>query len=112
MSVADLKKYGQMIAGDEKVRARAKEIGIQNIEGQVAYGKELGLSFTANDVQALAKESGITGPELNEEDLQKVAGGTLDVLGAVLQAATVGPTMSAGYVSPPAAVPNPSTGSW
>jgi predicted ribosomally synthesized peptide with nif11-like leader len=76
MSIENLKKYGKMCEDDEKVRAKAKEIGIQDIDGQIAYGKTLGLEFSKEDFEALAKEAGLEKKdELSEEDLQKVAGG-------------------------------------
>jgi predicted ribosomally synthesized peptide with nif11-like leader len=89
MSVENLKKYGQLCAEDKKIRAKAKEIGIQDIDGQIAYGKSLGLEFSKEDFEALAKEAEINGKEeLSEKELQKVAGGivttTAICLGAVV----------------------------
>jgi predicted ribosomally synthesized peptide with nif11-like leader len=96
MSVENLKKYGQLCAEDEKVRARAKEIGIHDVDGQIAYGKSLGLEFSREDFQTLGKESGIEGQEeLSEEELKKVAGGVFTatvavILGSVAVAGGVG----------------------
>jgi predicted ribosomally synthesized peptide with nif11-like leader len=88
ISVANLKKYGQMCREDLTVRQRAKEIGLANLDGQIAYGKELGLEFNENDVQAFADEAGISKDELSEEQLEQIAGGcatlTIAVGGAVL----------------------------
>ena len=84
MSVENLKKYGQLCAENEEVRKKAKEIGIQDLEGQIAYGKTLGLEFSKEDfealakedAEALAKEAGLDKKDgLSEEDLEKVAGG-------------------------------------
>jgi predicted ribosomally synthesized peptide with nif11-like leader len=78
MSVENLKKYGKLCTEDEKVRARAKEIGLQDVDGQIAYGKSLGLEFSREDLEALSKEVGIEKKEeLAEEDLKKVAGGVI-----------------------------------
>jgi predicted ribosomally synthesized peptide with nif11-like leader len=78
MSVENLKKYGKMCADDEKVRSKAKEIGMQDIDGQIAYAKSLGLEFSKEDFEVLSKETGADRKdELNEEDLKKVAGGFL-----------------------------------
>jgi predicted ribosomally synthesized peptide with nif11-like leader len=78
VSIENLKKYGQLCVKDEKVHARAKEIGIQDLNGQIAYGKSLGLEFSREDFEALAKEAEIDGKaELSEEDLKKVAGGVV-----------------------------------
>jgi len=99
MSVADFKKYGQMIAENEKVRAKAKEIGINNVAAQVAYAKTLGLEFTPEDVKVLAKESGMSGKELSEEQLEQVAGGvfttTAALVGAVAGAVAAGAGVAA-----------------
>jgi predicted ribosomally synthesized peptide with nif11-like leader len=84
MSVVDFKKYGQMIAEDEKVRAKAKEIGISDPDGQIAYAKTLGLEFTVNDMEDLVKEAGVSKDELSEEDLEKVAGGVFSTIAAVI----------------------------
>jgi predicted ribosomally synthesized peptide with nif11-like leader len=85
VSVENLKKYGKLCAEDEKVRAKAKEIGLQDFEGQVAYAKSLGLEFSKEDADALAKEAGLDKKdELSEEELQKVAGGMFTVTGAAV----------------------------
>ncbi len=94
MSVEDLKKYGQLCNEKEEVRNQAKTIGLEDIGGQIAYAKELGLSFTQEDLVALAKEAGLEKcDELNEEDLEKVAGGSIHtaaVLGVLgLQAVSI-----------------------
>ena len=52
----------------------SKEIGLEDIAGQIANAKTLGLTFTVHDLMALAKEVGTT-QELTEEQLQAVAGG-------------------------------------
>jgi predicted ribosomally synthesized peptide with nif11-like leader len=85
VSVENLKKYGQLCAEQEKVRKKAKEIGLQDVDGQIAYAKTLGLEFSKEDAEALAKEAGLDKKdELSEEDLQKVAGGFFtSTLGAV-----------------------------
>jgi predicted ribosomally synthesized peptide with nif11-like leader len=76
MSVENLKKFGKLCAEDEKVREKAKEIGIKDLDGQIAHAKSLGLEISKEDFEALAKETGLDGKkELSEEDLKKVAGG-------------------------------------
>ena len=94
MSVENLKKYGKLCEEDEKVRAKAKEIGLQDFDGQIAYAKTLGLEFSKEDAEALAKEAGLDKKdELNEEDLKKVAGGVVTITaagGIMLAICTVG----------------------
>ena len=93
MSVADLKAYGKRAASDPVVRAKAKEIGLQNVAGQASYAKTLGFNFTADDMQALAKEVKPKG-ELSDKELSNVAGGVVSATAAVaavgLAAAGVG----------------------
>ena len=83
MSVADLKAYGKRAATDPVVRARAKEIGLQNIAGQAAYAKTLGFTFSAEDMAQLAKESTPKG-ELSDDQLKNVAGGVVTTTVAVI----------------------------
>jgi hypothetical protein len=90
VSVENLKKYGELCAKDERVRARAKEIGIQNLDGHAAHGKSLGLEFSRKDFEALAKEAGLDGKsELSEEELKKVAGGLVTISMVLASAAVV-----------------------
>jgi predicted ribosomally synthesized peptide with nif11-like leader len=85
MSVENLRKYAQKCTEDEHIRAKAKEIGLQDMDGQIAHGKSLGLEFSREDFLALAKEAGIEGKiELAEEDLKKVAGGIFTTTAAIL----------------------------
>ena len=82
MSVEHLKEYGKRLAENEEIRNRAKEIGF-NIEGQIAYGKELGFDFNMEDMQALADEAGFSKDELSEEQLELIAGGVLTITAIV-----------------------------
>jgi predicted ribosomally synthesized peptide with nif11-like leader len=91
MSVENLKKYGKMCAEKEDVRKKAKEIGLQDPDGQIAYAKTLGLEFSKEDMEALAKEAGIEGKEeLSEDDLKKVAGGIVTSTAAAVVGAVAG----------------------
>jgi predicted ribosomally synthesized peptide with nif11-like leader len=91
VSVENLKKYGELCAEKEEVRKRAKEIGVQDMDGQIAYAQSLGLEISREDFEALAKEIGLDDKkELSEEDLKKVAGGMMFatmVLGGIALAA-------------------------
>lgn len=100
MSVEDLKKYGKMAAEDANVRAEAKKIGLQNMKGQAAYAKTLGLNFDENDIAALAKEAAPKG-ELSEKELSSVAGGVVTTTAAAVAGAV---SAAAGVVSASAAV--------
>lgn len=76
MSIEDLKAYGKLCVEDEEVKEKAKEIGLENIEGQIEHAKSLGLNFSDDDLQELAKETTKQG-ELSDEDLESVAGGVV-----------------------------------
>ncbi|MDR1966348.1 MAG: Nif11-like leader peptide family RiPP precursor [Synergistaceae bacterium] len=87
MSIENLKKYGQLCAKNEEVRKKAKEIGMNDTEGQIAHAKSLGLEFSREDLEALSKEAGMDGSdELSEEDLKKVAGGFVTCTAALVLA--------------------------
>jgi predicted ribosomally synthesized peptide with nif11-like leader len=91
LSAENLKKYGQICAEDAEVRKKAKEIGLQDIEGQIAYAKTLGLEFSKEDFKVLAKEAGLEEKkELSEEDLKKVAGGIVSTTALMVAGAGVG----------------------
>jgi predicted ribosomally synthesized peptide with nif11-like leader len=89
MSVQDFKKFGQLIAQDEKVRAKAKEIGVENVDGQIQYAKTLGLEFTKDDLAMAVKEASASSKELTEEQLEKVAGGAITSTAAVAAVSAV-----------------------
>jgi predicted ribosomally synthesized peptide with nif11-like leader len=98
MSVEHLKAYGKLIAENEEIKNKAKEIGF-DVEGQIAYGKELGFDFSMEDMQALAEEAGVSEDELSEEQLEQIAGGILSaVLGLTLASTLVGLVLGAGLV--------------
>lgn len=76
MGIDNLKKFSKLCAEDENIRAKAKEIGFNNIEGLIDYAREeLGLDFNQDDMAAFAKQGGTSLDELSEEDLEKVSGG-------------------------------------
>lgn len=89
MSIEDLKKFGQLCNDDLEVRDRAKEIGLTDTDGLIAYGRELGLEFTGQDMLDLAREAGIHSDELSEEDLERIAGGVCTVTAAAVAAGAV-----------------------
>ena len=90
MSIEDFKKFGAKCAEDEKVRAKVKKIGLDNIDGWMEYAKsDLGLNFNKKDIEALAKETG-SSEELSEDDLERVAGGFVSTTGALVASAVIG----------------------
>jgi hypothetical protein len=49
--------YRQLCAENEEVRKKAKEIGLQDLDGQIAHGKSLGLEFSKEDFETAAKKA-------------------------------------------------------
>lgn len=76
MSIEGLKNCTQMVNQNEAVREKAKAIGLEDLDGQIAYASTLGFEFTSEDMEALANQSGgEQGGELSEEELDSVVGG-------------------------------------
>jgi len=97
MSVENFKKFGQLCAEDETIREKVKEIGIENIDGWIAYStNELGLEFSKEDMQALAAEIGPV-DELNDAQLEQVAGGVLNSIVSAVNAVL----MTISMIAPP-----------
>ncbi len=96
MSLAGLKEYGKRCIEEPDLRKKAKEIGLEDIAGQIANAKTLGLTFTEHDFMALTKGVGTT-QELTEEQLQAVAGGVLRRDGIELPLDTLPDTGSGGW---------------
>ena len=90
MSVENLKEYARRCATDPELRARAKALGVEDAEGHMREAAALGLDWTMDDMVAFRKEvlDDESLGELDEEDLEQVAGGvvtaSLAVAGAVL----------------------------
>ena len=78
MSVDAVKAFGQKVVEDEELKKKAKEIGMDNLDGIVALAKENGFDVSKEDFEAAAKEMQSSG-ELNEDDLEQVAGGVVTV---------------------------------
>ena len=51
MSVEHLRKFGQMCLENKEIHNKVIEIGIKNIEGQIAYSKTLGLDIAEEDLK-------------------------------------------------------------
>lgn len=75
MSIDALKEFTKAVVTNETYQEKAKKIGLNDIDGLVKFGKELGYEFSLEDLQAYANETGSQKDELSEEDLELVAGG-------------------------------------
>ena len=67
---------------DKDVAKRLAELGSGTPEELIAYGKEMGFIFTEQDIEGAGKSILETSDELSDEELERVAGGT--VAGALL----------------------------
>jgi predicted ribosomally synthesized peptide with nif11-like leader len=91
MSLDSFKAFSQKVLEDQELKKKAKETGINNIEGIIALAKENGFEISKDDFEAAAKEFE-SKEELSDEDLEQVAGGVVTAsvaLAAVSAAAAV-----------------------
>ena len=107
MSVENLKEYVRRCAAEPELRAKAKEIGMSDMDEHMRYAESLGLAWTKGDLAAFRKEAiEAEGDleDLSEEDLEKVAAGAVTAT-VVLAAIAVGAAAStAGAVGVATAV--------
>lgn len=75
MSVKNLKAFGVKVVEDKELNRKAKETGLNNIEGMIALAKEYGYDISMQDFLDIAKDMEST-EELNDDELEKVSGGT------------------------------------
>lgn len=108
MSVEAWKAFGAKVMEDEELKAKAKEIGLENVDGIITLAKENGFDVTLEGLEALAKELQPK-EELDEDELDQVAGGFF-ALEAVLVAGIVAAT--AGAVAMSAQVGIASSKNW
>lgn len=95
MSLENLKKFGELCDRDVNVLAKVKEIGMDS-DAVIKYAAEEHLlEFTPDDMIELAKIAGNSSDELDEEDLDKIAGGFFTA-SAVLAVGMVGVAILAG----------------
>jgi len=86
MSVENLKKYTEHCTTDEGAKARAKDIGHDDLDAHIAHAKEQGFEFSAEHVTAMRDEL-IASGDLTEEQLEAAAGGTPTAMAAAAAAA-------------------------
>ncbi len=106
MSVENLKEYVRRCAAEPELRAKAKEIGMSDIDEHMQHAESLGLDWTKGDLADFRKEAIDSEGELedlSQEDLEQVAAGVITAtaaLGVAVVAATaagaVGVATSAG----------------
>ncbi len=99
MSVENLKEYARRCTAEPELRAKAKEIGMSDMDEHMRHAESLGLAWTRGDLAAFRKEviddQGDL-EDLSQEDLEQVAAGVVTATAAVMIAAIVGVTAVAG----------------
>ena len=97
MSVENLKEYARRCANEPELRAKAKAIGLTDMDAHMQQARGLELDWTQSDLvdfrrEAIDADGDID--DLSEEELELVAGGaittTAAVLGSVVGVAVVG----------------------
>ena len=92
MSVENLKEYARRCASDPEVRDKARAIGGTDVEEHMRFAESLGIGWDSADMAAFRKELVDTDDslaDLDEEELDQIAGGALSVTAAVVVAAAV-----------------------
>ncbi len=101
MSVENLKEYASRCAAEPELRAKAKEIGLSDMDEHMRHAKSLGLDWNSDDMVAFRKEviddqGGLE--DLSEEELEKVAGGVVSITIATAVGIGVGAAAAVGVV--------------
>ena len=102
MSVENLKEYARRCASDPEVRDKAKAIGGTDVEEHMRFAESLGIGWDSADMTAFRKE--LVGADddltdLDEEELEQVAGGAFSTtlaVGLAVGAAVGGAVATAG----------------
>ncbi len=101
MSVENLKEYARRCAAEPELRAKAKEIGMSDMDEHMRHAESLGLGWTLDDMVAFRKEmiddQGDL-EDLSEEDLEQVAGGVVTATAVAVagSVAVIGGVAAAG----------------
>ncbi len=80
MSVENLKEYARRCTAEPELRAKAKEIGLSDMDEHMRHAESLGLDWTLDDMIAFRKEVIEAEGELedlSQEDLEQVAAGVI-----------------------------------
>ena len=93
MSVENLKEYARRCAADPEMRAAARDIGMTDMDEHMRYAERLGLGWDRGDLVAFRREmvdSEGDLVDLNEEELEQIAGGGITTTAAVAVSVAVG----------------------
>ena len=90
MSSSDVKAFLEKVNSDPALVAKAKAIGTSDYEKILVFAKELGFSFSEQELMDQLSDSIGESSELSENDLDSVAGGTVSATAASVVGAAVG----------------------
>ena len=90
MSSSDVKAFLMKVNSDPALVAKAKAIGTTDYEKILVFAKELGFSFSEQELMDQLSDSIGESSELSENDLDSVAGGTVSTTAAAVVGAAVG----------------------
>jgi predicted ribosomally synthesized peptide with nif11-like leader len=91
MSVENLKAFGVKVVEDKELNRKAKETGLNNIDGMIALAKEYGYDICVQDFMDIAKDLE-SKDELSDDELEQVSGGTTVVAAAACVSAAAAVT--------------------
>ena len=91
MSLESLKAFGLKVVEDKDLNRKAKETGLNNIDGMIALAKENGFDVEIEDFLTAAKELEPKN-ELSDDELEQVSGGTSVVAAAACVSAAAAVT--------------------
>jgi len=97
---SDVSAFFDKVNSDPALKAKAKAIGTLDFSRVQAFAKELGFTFTANDMHDhLAKQLGDSSDLNEDDDLSSVAGGGVSTTAVIATAVAVGFTSSVTSVT-------------
>ena len=106
MSVENLKEYARRCANDSELRAKAKAIGLTDMDAHMRQSRSLDLDWTQSDMAAFRKEMiDAEGDldDLSEGELEQIAGGVVSAVAAVVVGTAVAVGVGAGVAAGAAA---------
>lgn len=77
MSMQDLQSLMKMVEDDSAIAEKVEAIGHDNIDGLIAYAKELGLTLDASDFAAMKESLVQQSSDVDDGDLESASGGWL-----------------------------------
>ena len=77
MSTSQAVEFIKRVESDQSVQAKVKTLSPTDPVGLVMLGRELGFDFCVAEFKAAAESMGRFAGEMSDEELERVAGGTI-----------------------------------